>query len=118
MLTQPTCEPYLLVPAEVLPRVLSELDIVGRISVDEISFGELDRFKVATTEGPFRKCASIGEKILAIQDAPVFSKRHVEASKRVEAAQSVVTGSIQIVEQCRCFLGLRLLRFDQFVESV
>ena len=116
------CEPpgraHLVIPGESALRVVREIHVVRRISIDEIRSLEWNRFKVAHGEIPGPKHRAIAREVPRIRDLLVRAERHVEPAGSVEAAQAVVAGSIQKVEQARRFGALALPCCQQLVEAL
>ena len=91
---EPSCQSYLILPREVLLGVLRELDVVGRVGIDEIVRFQLDLFEVTTAKIPVRENRSILGEILFVRDVFVASEGNVELALSVEAAQPVVASAI------------------------
>src|SRR5271170_944439 len=92
-------QPHLIVPAKILLRVAGELNVVGRIGIDEVVLLEFNRIEVAALEVPSRERRHVFREVGYVIDLPVTAKRHVEFTTAIEPAQSVVAGAIQIVEK-------------------
>ena len=75
VLREPRGRPLLIIPGEPALRVVRELDIVGRIGIDEVVTLERNRLDVADGEGPIVKRRLIAGKIVDVPDAGVASER-------------------------------------------
>src|SRR5205085_1562391 len=96
---QPLRRPDLFRPAEATLRVLAELDIVRRIGIHEVVAAQRKRLEVAVREFETREDLAVGGEVATVVDLLVLPERDVEFAVAVEAAQAVVAGAIEIVEQ-------------------
>ena len=115
---EPLSGSNLVVPAEAPFRIRRELDVVGRVSVDEVARLERDLLEVRAQERPFPECSPIRRKVADIFDLSVAAERNVEPSAPIEATQAVVPGAIEVVEERGGFRSLVLLVGAEFVETI
>jgi len=118
MLCQPLRQPNLIIPIEAVAGVLGELHVVRRIGVDDIVFSEPHRLEVFTRELPVLDDALQFREVAGVVYGPVLTEGHVEESPRVEAAQAVVAGAVQVVEEPCRFFRMGLVFFDERVEAL
>ena len=71
-------QPYLFVPAKIFLRVLRELDVIGRIRIDEVVSLQWDLFEINAHELPLREGRDVFRKIRLIGDLLVPAKRNIE----------------------------------------
>src|SRR5207249_11882765 len=100
---QPCRRAHLFIPAEHLLRVLRELNIVWRISIDKIVTVQRHTLEVAAREFPIFEHLPVGAEIADVIDPLVSAERHIELSTLIKPAQAVKTGPIQVIKQ-RCSL--------------
>jgi len=100
MTHEPAYEPLLVGPAEAVRCILYELDIVGRIDIQEIGWLECDALEVATCELPAGGRALEDAQVTRVVEFAGWpAARNVEFTSSIEAAQSVETDTIQEKEQ-------------------
>ena len=80
MASEPLDQADLIVPTESAGGVLGELDVVGRIRIDEVMLLEAETFKIPELKGPVRKGLSIVVKVSLVVDFGVATKGNVEES--------------------------------------
>ena len=107
----------LVIPGETAACVLREGDVVGRIRVHEVVGVQAQVLKVLTAKLPVGEDIRISDKVARVRDPIVAAERHVELAAAVEAAESVVPGAIQVVEQRRDFDRPGLTGREQVVEA-
>src|SRR5579863_5930851 len=117
MTCQPFRRPYLLVPAISLARVLGELDVVRRVRINEIVGLDCNFGKIRIAETPSTENLAIGGEVAHIPDTGVAPERHVETPAAIEAAEPVISGSIQVIEKRRGLFCIRMARVDQLIET-
>src|SRR5262249_11524696 len=86
-------------PGESAARVLPEFDVIRRAGVDEIPIVETKILQIDAAEVPARQHRLVRAEVVEIMDAPVAAERDVESAFTIEAAESVVSGPIQEIEQ-------------------
>src|SRR6185503_13411429 len=107
MRRQSLCRALLIVPRETTGAVRRELYIIRRIGIHKIIVLQLERLNILITELPLPEDARVTRKILRVVDCFVLSERHIEIAALVEAAESIETRAVQVIEQLRAFLGVR-----------
>src|SRR6266851_2061837 len=110
-------QPHLLVPAELLPRILREFYVVGRIGIDEIARFEFQSLEVAGRKVPSLERRPVGGKVARVVDPAIAAEGHVELALAIEAAKSVISGAIEIVEKRGRLCALAAARRDQAIEA-
>ena len=90
---------HLFVPAEGFFGILRELDVVGRVGVDEVARIERQRLEITGREVPLFERRAVGGKVAHIIDPMVAAEGHVELALAVEAAKPVVASAIEIIEK-------------------
>ncbi len=118
MAGQQPCRAHLVVPRKPARAVRRELYIIRRISVDKISRLEFQCLNIPIAERPLPKQPRILREISRIVDRFVSAERHIEIATLVETTQTVETGAIQVVEQLRAFLTVRLAIANQLIEAL
>ena len=108
---------HLIVPAKTSGAVGSELDIVGRIGIDEISRLDREIIEIATGKDPVFQDLLEPGKVSKVSNRLVLAKGHVEFTALVEATESVETSAVEIIEKLRGFSALRLAILDQSIEA-
>jgi hypothetical protein len=116
MMRQPFGQPYLIVPGEVFLRVMRELNVIGRIRVDEVSRLDREFFKIRAHELPLRECRHVFAEIRFVGYLFVAAERDVEFSLAIESAQTVVTGSIQVLDEAGCFFAVTVIFANDLIE--
>src|SRR5579875_740643 len=114
---EPLCEALLVVPGKAAGGVRRELDVVRRIGVDKIAAANLHAFEIAVREFVWREHTAVRLEVLAVRRLFVAPEGHVEKAARVEAAQTVIAGTVEIIEQRRSLGALAAGLANQFVEA-
>src|SRR5437588_2304457 len=65
---EPTRQPYLILPREVLLGILRELDVVGRVGINKIVGFQIDLFEITTAKLPVRENRPILGELLSVRD--------------------------------------------------
>ena len=91
---------------------MRELDVVGRIGVDEVAALERHRFHVTGGERPAGEHFAVRREVACVRDPHVLTERHVEFARPVEPAEAVVAGPVEVVEE-RARFALRGLAARQ-----
>jgi hypothetical protein len=94
-----------------------ELDVVGGIGVDEIIAPEFHVFDVDSAQFPIREQLGVSTEVPHVADGLVATERHVEDALLIEAAEAVVAGAIQVVEERRRLLRAAPPLRQQLVEA-
>ena len=115
---QPLGEAHLIVPPEAILSVLGELDIVGRVGVDEVVRLERDPVEIETRELPVSKDGAVGREVGRVVDLGVLAEGNVELALPVEAAEAVIASAVEIVEEFGRLAALGLALADQPVEPL
>ncbi len=117
MTSQPLGQPLLVLPREAVLGVLGELHVVGRVSIDEVLWGQTAHFvEVSAGELPLLKGSLVGGEPARISDSLIPTERNVELTTRVEPTEAVVTRTVKVVEELRSFLRSGLSLLDEFVK--
>ena len=98
MLRQQFRSAHLLIPAERFLRILSELNIVGRIGINKIFWIECQSLETSNTKLPIGQWLAICEKILYIVDRVILAKRYIKFAISIEAAKPVIAGAVKVIE--------------------
>ena len=106
----------LVLPGESALGIRGELDIVGRVGVDEISALDGNVLDVSAREHPVGEHVPIFGKIVLVADALVAAEWDVELAGLIEAAQAVEAGPIEVVKKRGRFGGVLLAARDELVE--
>src|ERR1700722_18007933 len=109
-------QPHLVVPAEILLRVAREHHIVWRVRVNEITRAEPQPREIVVGESPAREGLAIVAEVARVIDLRIAAEGHVEFAAAVEAAQPVVTGAVEKVEERGGLGAVRLAAGDQPIE--
>src|SRR6185503_19249465 len=94
---------HLIVPRETTGAVRRELYIIRRIGIHKIIVLKLERLNIVVTELPLPEHGRITRKILRVVDRFIRAERHIEIAALVEAAETIETRAVQVVEQLRSF---------------
>ncbi len=116
MRCQPLRGAHLIVPAKPSRAVGCELDVIGRISVDEILRTNRQRFNIAIGKSPVFKNRLELRKVVGVSDRLVTPKWHIEFAALIEAAESVEASPVEIVEELRRLGALQFAVSDQLIE--
>lgn len=116
MAGQPLSGSLLLRPSESLLRILSELDIVRRVSIDKVGSLKGHFFKVGPTKFPLRKSDAVLAKVISVVYPFVAAEWDVEATFAVKPAKSVVSRPVKKIEECGSFVTVGLTVGQKFVE--
>lgn len=117
MLSQPLGEADLVVPREVLFRVLRKLDVIRRVCVYKVIRLERELFKIATLKIPIGENVQVLGKAPFVVDGLVAPERHIVFAFTIESAQTVVASAIQVIEKARRFFTLRFSLMNECVEA-
>ena len=90
---------YLILPVKTTFRVVVEFHVVRRVGIDKIMLMKCQIAKAKIRKSPPLKNADILQKVIPIVDPLIATEGHVEQTAVVESAKSVITGSVQIVEE-------------------
>ena len=118
MAREPGRETLLVIPVEAVARKLAELDVVWRVGVDEVLRRYLDRLEITDGESPSPERLDVRGEVSRVADRPIPSERYVELPASVEAAQPVVSGAVEVVEQLGRLAGPAPAAGHQAVEFV
>ena len=96
---EPMGEPDLVVPVEASCGILRELDIVGRVGVDEVVVFDWEGFEVTEVKVPLGKEFAKHKEVAAVIDFGVATEGDVEEPGLIEAAEPIEATAIEIVEK-------------------
>ncbi len=99
MVGQPGGKADLIVPTKAALSVLGKGDVVRRVGVDEIIGVQGQRLEILAREVPGGERRLIVREVGAIGDGLVPPKRYIELTTAIKAAETVVAGAVEIVEQ-------------------
>ena len=109
---------HLIGPRKTTRAVSRELYIIRRIGVDEIFRTDLQATHILITKLLLPEDCRILLEIRRVVDRFVSAERHVEVAAFIETAKAVEARAIQIIEQLRAFLAIRLVVSNQPVETL
>lgn len=115
---KPVRETHLVVPGKSTGTIGREWHIIRRISVDEVVVRQFEVCKAAVRERPAVEGVAVGSKVPCVCDLPIAAKWDVEVTFTVEAAETIVSGAIQVVEDARRLLRLGLPGVGKLVEAL
>jgi len=107
----------LVVPGEILLRVLRERRVVRRVHEQKIIRPHRRLLKRMVRKLPTRQRHLISAEIQRIVNGFVAPERHVELVLAIEAAQTVEAGAVQVIEQPSRFRPQVPLLPDKLVEA-
>lgn len=117
VLGKPFHEALLVRPMKAARRVLGEVDIIRRVSVDEITRLRSQVREVSQGELPGREQGRELGEVAPIVDDLIPSEGDVEVALLVEAAEPVEASTVEVVEELCGFGRLGLLLRDELVEA-
>src|SRR5260370_25019998 len=110
-------QPLLLVPAELLLRILREFDVVGRVGIDEIARFEFQSLEVAGRKVPSLERRAVGGEVGRVVDLAIATEGHVELALAVKAAKAATPAASEIVEKRGRLRALTVAGRDQAIEA-
>ena len=99
VLGKPFNKTLLVFPTETASRVLCELDIVGRIRVDEVTVLNLKLGKVSVTKVPVFKLLYEGAEVRRVVDRLITAKGDIEMTRLIKPAEPVKASAVEVVEE-------------------
>src|SRR5439155_25000198 len=104
-------------PVKPFFRVLSELDVVRRIRVDEIIIANRHGGEISAEKFPRCESRTIRGEIGRVCDSFVFAEGNIEFAAAVEPTEPVISRAVQIVEECCRFTSAVAALAKQSVEA-
>lgn len=108
---------HLIVPAKTSGAVGGELDVVWRISVDEILRRDLERLEIHARKDPALQNGLELGKVPRVSDRFMLAEWHVEFAALIKTAEPIKAGPVQVVKKLRGFRTLPFPVFDQLIET-
>ena len=118
MCRQPLGCALLIVPIKPVLTIRRELNIVGRVGINEVVRLYGNRSDVVGGEQPVSKQTPESGKVVGVVDCLVAAKRHIEFAALIETAETVKACPVQIIEELCGFLSVGFPRRDQLVEAI
>ena len=116
VLGKPFNKTLLVFPTETASRVLRELDIVGRIRVDEVTILNLKLGKVSVTKVPVLKLLYEGAEVRRVVDRLITAKGDIEMTRLIKPAEPVKASAVEVVEELSRFARVNLAIGDQSIK--
>lgn len=106
MARKPFGKTNLIIPPEALLGIASELNIVGWIGVHEVVDRQGHSLEVTVGKVPIPQQRHVIQKVGRVRDPLVPPEGDVELALPIEAAEAVIAGTVQVVEEFRGLSGV------------